>query len=342
MSDSPTLRYQATAWLRRLSAALLVLLWGSSSQPAGADSLIVDAAEYPWSAIGRVNAGGRSFCTGFLVSERVVLTAAHCLYNFQTGRWWPPLSVHFVAGYQRDSYLKHSRAKSYDVSGNYTPQMHPGLENVVQDWAVITLAEPVGREVGWLGMQSLDNKLWKSLKSGRATAIQAGYRRDRAHAISLKVNCPIPGLFGDGNGILHSCDVIEGGSGSPLLVLVNGRLSVLGIHTMRARGENGDHYAGALSASIFHPKGGQPPAAAAARSAGLRLNAGAAPISGGVARAVPLDTIDLLLARLGYLTEDSADDRQRAAIKAFQRKAGLPETGEATLSLLGPLIRALR
>ena len=209
--------------LRLARALLLASLAFVAARPAiAAEPLIVDAVEYPWSAIGRVNAAGKSFCTGFLVGEQVVLTAAHCLYDFREGRWWPPVSVHFVAGYQRDTYLKHSRAKSYDVAGTYTPQAQPKLDQVLNDWAVITLAEPVGAEVGWLGMQALDPGLLESLRAGQATAVQAGYRRDRAHVITLGINCPIPGLFGNGRGILHSCDVVEGGSGSPLLVLADG------------------------------------------------------------------------------------------------------------------------
>ncbi|MCH8808316.1 MAG: hypothetical protein IH993_00555, partial [Proteobacteria bacterium] len=33
--------------------------------------MIVEAMEYPWSALGRVNTGGRGFCTGILIGPRL-------------------------------------------------------------------------------------------------------------------------------------------------------------------------------------------------------------------------------------------------------------------------------
>lgn len=314
-------------------------------QAAEPDPLIVNAKEYPWSAIGRVNTGGRGFCTGFMVAPQVMLTAAHCLYDFREQRWWPTSEVHFLPGYQRDTYLGHARVLAYSVAGTYQPRIEPQIESVLDDWAVVILKAPIGETVGWLGIQRLDNEILDSIAEGRAIALQAGYRRDRPHAISVQVKCSIPGLFGNGRGILHSCDVNEGGSGSPLLVFANGDVRALGIHAVRARIQNGAPVAGALATSVFDPDRGSLPAVSAWRDAGLSWGRGRAPESSDTALRSPTNTIDLLLGRLGYSVPINghglADDDRRSAILAFERSTGQPETGAPSLALLGQLIRAL-
>ena len=139
-SSPPTMLPGAAAGRRLLAGllGLLLLTVSGPAAPAAADpARIVDATQYPFSAIGRVNSAGRNFCTGFLVSSRTLLTAAHCLYDLRQGRWYAPEEVHFVAGYQRDSWLAHSRAASYTVAEGYDPKRPPDMETAVEDWAVV-------------------------------------------------------------------------------------------------------------------------------------------------------------------------------------------------------------
>jgi secreted trypsin-like serine protease len=53
-----------------------------------------------WEAVGRLNIAGKAFCTGSLVSETIVLTAAHCLFDAESGAAFDPTSIEFLAGWR--------------------------------------------------------------------------------------------------------------------------------------------------------------------------------------------------------------------------------------------------
>jgi hypothetical protein len=290
--------------------------------------MIVEAMEYPWSALGRLNTGGRGFCTGILIGPRLVLSQAHCLYFSVEGRWRAPNELHFVAGYQRDTIIIHSGVAGYEVA----PEISGGagassLAAAAADWALVTLEAPIGRQAGWLALQRLDPGTRARLALGAGLAVQAGYRRGWEHSLTVKLGCRDRWQAGGGND--GPCADAPANPELPLLVFLDGDTRAIANPLLLARAE-----AGRIAAPAFR----------ALTDNGATWGQSRAPAQGSLAAPAPTNTVARLLLDLGYLDRDGfGDDSARnAAILNAERDHGLPRTGRPTPALLAKLLAEAR
>ena len=180
----------------------------------------VDITIYPWSSIGKIGIASltvRYACSGAVIGSNEFLTAAHCLYNVTTKRFFPAGSIHFLLGYGRGEYRAHRIASRYTIPPAFDPSQYsypPDSEKLLigarYDWAIVFVNELFPTDVMPLRLATA------TPSPGTAVEI-AGYPIERPHMITADPHCRVVEISSDKKLITHDCVTHQGDSGGPLL-----------------------------------------------------------------------------------------------------------------------------
>lgn len=200
------------------------------SPPAEADgsalrALVTLDDSRGWEGVGRLNMGTRSFCTGALVAENLVLTAGHCLYDRDSGARIPTDEIEFLAGWRSGRASAYRGVRRVVVHPDYRFSSEDVESRVRYDLALLELDRPI--RSGSIRPFAIHRQPVMGAEVGVVS-----YAFDRADSPSLQESCKI--LARQAGALIMSCEVDYGSSGAPVFIIEDGQAQIVSVVSAKA------------------------------------------------------------------------------------------------------------
>lgn len=199
-----------TIWLVLTSS--LTLSSGLAAQ--GTDVVALSSGQdiRGWEGVGRLDIADKGFCTASLITERLILTAAHCIY--QDGDEIAPDRFTFLAGL-RDGRADATRnVRRLVAHPDYVPSAFATEPAYVsKDIALLELDRPIRHH------RVQPYPIARNPIRGDPIGV-VSYGEGREEHPSLQETC---GVIGRQEGVvIMTCDVVHGSSGAPVFMVRDG------------------------------------------------------------------------------------------------------------------------
>jgi protease YdgD len=209
------------------------------------DRVRVNAAEYPWSLVGRLHMRSGAWCTAALIGDDALITAAHCIAN-ENG-----IDAHgeFVtaSGAPGGPFFAQVTAFFLDPAFDYRRFVSTNEIDDL-DWALLRISPGLGERLGHAGVRNAI--AGTGTDTTTAELYQAGYSWDTGERLAGNLRCHVVQVFSDRT-FAHNCDTTHGDSGSPLMIRDGDRYYVAGVDSNFRPNPKGSFLYVAVSAASF-------------------------------------------------------------------------------------------
>ena len=201
--------------MRRLTAILIATLLALPGQAQTRDETALRelSTAYDvnrWEAVGRVDIGHWGMCTGALITPRIVLTAAHCLYDRDSLALLDPTDIRFNAGWRNGRATASRMVRRAVVHPEYVYTGPEGILHSANDLAILELDS----EIRLANIQPFETG--SRPRKGAALAV-VSYAHDRDSSPSIQEVCHV--LARRSGMLFLSCDIDFGSSGAPIFTM---------------------------------------------------------------------------------------------------------------------------